>query len=209
MLQTQNVSYTYPGGTPLTFPDVACGHNEHWLLLGQSGTGKTTFLHLLGGLLTPGEGSVSVSNTDLTQLSQSRRDKFRGQQIGIIFQEAHFVRALTVGENLQLAQKLAGHSPDKARVRELLDRLGLANKINRKPDQLSVGERQRVAIARALVNKPAVILADEPTSALDDENCQEVATLLEEQANLAEATLLIVTHDHRLQERFEKQIVLS
>lgn len=209
MLQTQNLTYTYAGGSPLTFPDFRCEKNEHWLLLGQSGTGKTTLLHLLGGLLTPTSGDVSVDGTSLPSLGQGQLDKFRGKRIGIIFQEAHFVKALTVGENLLLAQKLAGVAPDKNRAEELLGRLNLHDKFSKKPDQLSVGERQRVAIARALINRPSVILADEPTSALDDQNCQEVAGLLAEQANLAAATLLIVTHDNRLKERFAKRIELD
>lgn len=209
MLQTQDLTYTYPGGTPLHFPDIRCEKNEHWLLIGQSGTGKTTLLHLLGGLLTPTAGDVQVDDTSLKKLGQGQLDKFRGKRIGIIFQEAHFVKALTVGENLQLAQKLAGLRPDKARAEELLGRLNLSKKYAKKPERLSVGERQRVAIARALINRPSVILADEPTSALDDDNCQEVATLLEEQAKMAEATLLIVTHDNRLKERFSRQIELA
>ena len=209
MLKTHGVAYTYTGGSSMVFPDISCEADEHWLLLGNSGTGKTTLLHLLGGLLTPTQGEITIRETQLTKLSQAQRDTFRGQEIGFIFQEAHFVKALTVSENLMLAQKLAGVTTDKSRIRSLLERLNLGDKLHKKTDQLSVGERQRVAIARALVNNPALILADEPTSALDDENCQEVVTLLEEQARQAEATLLIVTHDNRLKTRFEKQIELG
>ena len=209
MLATKNLKYTYNGSTALSFPDIECKKGERWLLIGQSGTGKTTLLHLLGGLRTAKEGDVIVNGTSLKGLGQAALDRFRGQNIGIVFQKTHFVRALTVEENLLLAQSLAGQAMDKDRIRLLLDRLNVGHKLKSKPDQLSIGEQQRVAIARALVNKPAVILADEPTSALDDVNCNEVVELLEQQAAEENATLLIVTHDGRLKEKFENQITLN
>jgi len=192
----------------LTFPDINCGEGEHWLLLGQSGSGKTTLLHLLGGLLTTRNGSVQVADTDLGKLSASKLDKFRGKQIGIIFQKAHFVKSLTVEENLMLAQQLAGLPVNRERIEDLLKHLNVGHKLKSKPNELSQGEQQRVAIARALVNKPKVILADEPTSALDDVNCDEVIKLLEREATEVGATLLVVTHDGRLKEKFNKQIHL-
>jgi len=209
MLLTQSLHYQYSGANTLRFPDLNCQKGQHWLLLGQSGTGKTTLLHLLGGLLTPTDGTVQVNDTRLEKLSGARLDTFRGRNIGIIFQKSHFVRALTVTENLQLAQTLAGVPVDKSRIQELLERLNVSHKLNSKPAALSVGEQQRVAIARALVNRPSVILADEPTSALDDSNCAEVARLLEEQANAVNATLLVVTHDNRLTQLFPNKIELD
>lgn len=209
MLQTKALSYTYDGKHLLHFPDINCQKGEHWLILGQSGCGKTTLLHLLGGLLTPKAGSVGVAGTALEKLSASELDHFRGQHIGIIFQVPHFIRALTVGENLALAQHLAGLSVNYDRIQSLLERLGVGHKLNRSPEHLSQGERQRVAIARAIVNKPALILADEPTSALDDVNAKEVAQLLEETATDVNATLLIVTHDSRLKSHFSKKIMLK
>ena len=209
MLSTQQLKYTYPGNTAFQFPDIGCGRGEHWLLLGQSGSGKTTFLHLLGGLLSPQSGAIALDGTDMAKLSGAKLDRFRGKHIGIIFQRSHFVKALTVGENLALAQELAGLPADYARIAKLLDRLNVGQKIDRKPDRLSVGEQQRVAIARALINSPELILADEPTSALDDENCDQVLQLLIEQAEAVKATLLIVTHDGRLKEKFANQIQLQ
>jgi len=206
MLQTNQLQFSYTGAQTLTFPDFTCQKGEQWLLLGQSGSGKTTLLHLLGGLLSPTKGVVTVGDTALKTLSTAALDKFRGKHIGIIFQKAHFVRSLTVQENLVLAQQLAGVMVDKARIADLLNRLNVRHKLHSKTNELSQGEQQRVAIARAIVNQPAVILADEPTSALDDENCEEVIQLLEEQAAAVGATLLVVTHDGRLKERFEKQI---
>lgn len=209
MLATKNLKYTYNDDVALSFPDIECQKGERWLLLGQSGSGKTTLLHLLGGLRTAKDGDVIVNGTSLKSLTQEALDQFRGQHIGIIFQKAHFIKALTVEENLALAQSLADKPVDRNRIKALLDRLNVSHKLKSKPDQLSIGEQQRVAIARALVNKPAVILADEPTSALDDVNCDEVVQLLEQQAAEENATLLIVTHDGRLKEKFEHQIILN
>lgn len=209
MLQTQSLQFTYDGKKMLDFPDITCKTGERWLLLGQSGSGKTTLLHLLGGLRTPKQGDVIINNTSLKSLSSSALDRFRGKNIGIVFQKAHFVRALTVEQNLLLAQSLAGQPRSKDRIHELLDRLNVAHKLKEKTDALSIGEQQRVAIARALINKPAIILADEPTSALDDKNCDEVIELLELQAQQENATLLIVTHDGRLKEKFNNQITLD
>jgi len=182
MLQTKALQYSYDGNNQLHFPDIDCKKGEHWLLLGQSGSGKTTLLHLLGGLLSPKGGVVNIDGTNIANLKGSALDRFRGQRVGIIFQKAHFVKSLTVEENLLLAQQLAGSPASKPRIRELLERLNVVHKYRSKPDRLSAGEQQRVAIARALVNQPAIILADEPTSALDDANCNEVIHLLEEQA---------------------------
>lgn len=209
MLQTADLEYSYDGRTTMAFPDIECQKGEHWLLLGQSGSGKTTLLHLLGGLLSPRSGEIRVADTEVTHLSSHALDQFRGRNIGIIFQQSHFVRALTVEENLALAQQLAGLPIDRERIRELLEHLNVSHKLKSKPRDLSVGEQQRVAIARALINRPAIILADEPTSALDDINCQEVIRLIEREAEEVGATLLVVTHDNRLKERFENQILLT
>jgi ABC-type lipoprotein export system ATPase subunit len=210
MLRTVDLVYQYDKtNSSIRFPNIECKNGEHWLLLGQSGTGKTTLLHLLGGLRATQQGSVIIDNQDLKALSTTALDRFRGKKIGIVFQQSHFVAALTVEENLLLAQYLAGNKKDKTIVHGLLEKLNLKHKLNAKPNELSQGEQQRVAIARALVNQPSVILADEPTSALDDDNCNEVIQLLEQQASAHNATLLIVTHDQRLKSYFNHQIVLT
>ncbi len=209
MLKTSGLTYAYPGGEVLSFPDIRCGKGEHWLLLGQSGCGKTTLLHLLGGLLTPRSGGVSLEGTDITTLSQRHLDRFRGRHIGIIFQAPHFVRSLSVWDNLVLARQLAGLPPAPETIRQLLERLGIAHKAASSTGRLSQGERQRVAIARALVNKPSLILADEPTASLDDRNTGEVIRLLEQVASEVQATLLVVTHDKRLKEHFSRQVTLG
>jgi len=209
MLRTQQLEYTYSGNKTITFPDIHCEKGSQWLLLGQSGTGKTTLLHLIGGIRKPQKGKVFIDDQELNTLSSTGLDQFRGKNIGIVFQQSHFVQSLTVGENLQLAQTLAGHSADSDRIKNLLNRLSIGDKINDRTNRLSQGEQQRVAIARALVNSPGLILADEPTSALDDENCKEVIALLETQAKEEGATLVIVTHDGRLKEFFDHKIILE
>ncbi len=209
MLYTSHLQYSYSGGRPLQFPDIRLGQGEHWLMLGQSGSGKTTLLHLIGGLLSPSAGHIQLGDVAMETLHGRALDRFRGQHIGIVFQKPHFIRALSVEENLILAQTLAGNAPDRSRIDALTERLGIAHKRHSRPAQLSAGEQQRAAIARALVNRPLLILADEPSSALDDHNAREVADLLEEQATAAQATLLIVTHDNRLKSRFPNQISLQ
>jgi putative ABC transport system ATP-binding protein len=208
MLQTRNLTFAFPGGSPLQFPDLQCGAGEQWLLLGNSGSGKTTLLHLIAGLRRPKSGEVQIGDTVLQQLSGKALDQFRGQRIGLVFQRPHFLRALTVGENLSLARRMAGLPPAPEAIRQILERLAIPHKLSAYPHALSVGERQRAAVARALVNEPDILLADEPTSALDDENAHQVITLLREQAEKAGATLLIVTHDNRLKSVFDQQIEL-
>lgn len=209
MLISEAVQFSYPNkGESFRFPDIACTPEQPLLILGQSGKGKTTLLHLLGGLLRPQSGSIRIGNTDIVELSDSQLDAFRGQQIGIVFQQSHFVAAVSVLENLLLAPAMAGIRADKQRALALLTRLNLADKAHMRPAHLSVGQRQRAAIARALMCNPAVILADEPTSALDDENAHEVITLLRESAAAYNASLLIVTHDSRLKAVIENTIAL-
>lgn len=209
MIQTKQLSFQYSNQQRFEFPDLNCEQGSHWLILGQSGCGKTTLLHLLGGLMPPVSGSITIQDQDLAQLQGEALDQFRGQNIGIIFQQSHLIKALTVEDNLLTAQYLAGTTQDRSKVRKLLERLNLGDKLKAKPQNLSLGEQQRVAIARALVNDPVLILADEPTSSLDDYNCQEVVKLLLEQSKAYNATLLIVTHDGRLKALFEQQILLE
>ena len=210
MLRTQGLRYNYGGDGPnMAFPDLELKRGEELLLLGASGTGKTTLLHLIAGMRTPTEGTVELVGKPFSGLPVAERDLTRGQHMGIVFQTAHFVRSLTVSENLALGQSLAGQEADPHRIQTLLEGLGLGHKLNARVDTLSVGEQQRVSIARAVVHKPGVILADEPTSALDDQNTEVVLQLLRNQAADAGAALLIVTHDQRLKDHLTERIELS
>jgi ABC-type lipoprotein export system ATPase subunit len=208
MVKVNGLTYNYSSEVQLKFPDFSLSKGEQALILGQSGCGKTTLLHLLSGLLKPNSGVIDVENENILNMSGARLDKFRGANIGIVFQTPHFIEALTVKENLTLTQTLAGKSKNVAKIKSLLLDLGVESKLNSKLNTLSVGEKQRVSIARALVNSPALILADEPTSALDDENCNAVLKLVREQAKKHNSTLLIVTHDNRLKDQFDKRIEL-
>jgi len=209
MIETKDIAYSYDNSHHLTFPDLKCEANDILLLIGKSGVGKTTLLHLIGGLMKSSSGYVKINDTSLNDLDRSAMDRFRGQHIGIIFQNAHFIKSISVIENLMLAQSLAGRKTDHSHCMKLLDRLGIGYKARKRTDSLSQGEKQRLSIARAIVNNPDVILADEPTSALDDDNCIEVLKILEAQARDIGAALIIVTHDSRLKDRINNQIELK
>jgi len=209
MIKVNGLKYKYPRGPMLQFPSFEVVAGEACLILGQSGVGKTTLLHLLAGLMKAETGSILIDNQELSKISKTAIDKFRGAQIGIVFQKNHFVQALSVIENLLLTQKLSGVKKDPAFANAILQRLGIGQYKNKLTNELSEGEKQRVSIARALVNRPKLILADEPTSALDDDNCKAVYELLKSQAEEIGAALIIVTHDGRLKELVDQRIILS
>ena len=206
MLETKNLRFKYDDDSVLSFPDIKTS-KENLLILGASGVGKTTFLHLLSGLLKPLEGEIDLIGTPISKLTMSEMDRFRGKNIGIVFQKPHFINSLTVKENLQLAQYIS-KKIDKTRISSLLERLGIEDKANKKTLNLSQGEKQRVAIALAIVNSPKLILADEPTSSLDDLNCDKVINLLKDQAAKYKAKLIIITHDYRLKKHFKNTLSL-
>ena len=210
MIRTSNLAFQYHKESPLlTFPDVQCPAQGQLLLLGASGCGKTTLLHLLCGMLQPTQGTVQINGQELNLMTEGERDAFRGQNVGIVFQKSHFLQSLTVLENLAMPAFLHGAPFDKEAGLRLLDQLGIAHKAQSRPRDLSVGEQQRAGIARALIHRPALLLADEPTSALDDHSTAAVMDLLETQATAAGATLVIVTHDQRLKDRFGDRLELT
>lgn len=208
MINTSGLTFAYPGLTPVRYPDVQCGKNEHALILGPSGTGKTTLLHLLGGILSPATGEIIIGGTGVHTLRGHALDTFRGKHIGIIFQKPHFIRSLTAIENLLLTQTLSGNKPDKHHALALMERLSIGQKATKFANSMSIGEQQRLAIARALINSPDVILADEPSSALDDQNCQKMIELLLQVADESHSNLIVVTHDSRIKNMITKKIIL-
>jgi putative ABC transport system ATP-binding protein len=208
MLKAHQISFAYRNGKTIEFPDIEIHSGSEWLILGPSGCGKTTLLHLLAGLIKPLSGSVRVNETDYQKLNSAQLDRFRGKNIGIVFQQAHFIQSLNIVQNLLLAMKLSGQKGDKKRCLAILDELRIADKAHRRPSELSTGEQQRAGIARAVVTNPHFILADEPTSALDDKNTDAVLDLLRQQAEKTGAALLIVTHDNRLKTRIKNTIEL-
>ena len=206
MLETKNLRFKYDNNLELNFPDIKTS-KENLLILGASGVGKTTFLHLLSGLLKPINGEINLLGTKISKLKMSEMDRFRGKNIGIVFQKPHFINSLTVKENLQLAQYISKKN-DKNRIQSLLESLGIEDKANKKTQNLSQGEKQRVSIALAIVNSPKLILADEPTSSLDDLNCEKVINILKNQASKYKAKLIIITHDYRLKKHFKNTLSL-
>lgn len=209
MIQVSGLTFQYRGGTIIRFPDFKVAAGEHVLLLGESGSGKTTLLHLTGGLLRNYQGSIKISATELSTLSESALDHFRGRNMGFVFQRNHLISALTVEQNLAMPPFLANMPVDSQRIADVLLPLGLEGKAGSKVTELSQGQAQRVAIARAIINKPAILFADEPTSALDDKNCDRVVELLLNAARETKATLVVATHDQRLRERINNRIVLT
>jgi len=213
MISCKNLQYSYPSQNSvpsrvLNFPDFTCDNDETLLILGKSGRGKTTLLHLIGLILKPQAGTIIIDHKEVQDLSPQELTTVRAEKIGIIYQRPHFVHALSVRENILLANYLANQKEDKEHAEFLASQLGFADHLHKKPHQLSLGEQQRVSIARSLVNRPSILLADEPTSSLDDENCSRVINLLQTQSAKIGASLVVVTHDHRLKNEFSNQITL-
>jgi ABC-type lipoprotein export system ATPase subunit len=209
MIRTANLSFSYDSKRTILFPSFSLNRREHCLLLGESGSGKTTLLHLLGGLLRGYSGNLQVNGTELSTLSETELDNFRGKNIGFIFQKNHLISALTVEHNIFMAPYLAGLPVDKIRAQKLLTTLGIEEKMKSAVTEISQGQAQRVAIARAIVNQPPIILADEPTSALDDRSCERVINLLLQVADSHKSTLVVATHDQRLKNKISNQILLN
>ena len=207
MIKTKGVEFNYDNQVFFKFQDINLKSSENLLIIGSSGIGKTTLLHLLAGLLESSSGSIKLFEKELSELSSHQLDRFRKNNIGIVFQRPHFINSLTVKENLELAQYIA-NKKDIKRIENILKNLNIFDKSNKKTNQLSQGEKQRASIALAIVNSPKLILADEPTSSLDDVNCDNVIKLLKKQAIDFGAQLIVITHDSRLKKHFKNSIEL-
>jgi len=198
MLSLKDVTLGY-GKTPvLHMGTLEIPQGGQFLISGASGSGKTTLLYAVAGILPVISGSIAINGTDITKLSETNRDHFRGKNIGIIYQTLHLVRSLSVIDNLMLAFFASGAKQDRGRALHMLHRLGIEDKKDALPEQLSQGQAQRVAIARAVLQKPPLILADEPTSSLDDKSCGKVIEIIMRTAKENGSSLLIATHDQRL-----------
>ena len=209
MIRIEGLRFGYRNGDDVLRMDAFdLEPQSNVLVVGPSGCGKTTLLHLIAGLLLPRSGRVIVDGQDLAELSPSARDRFRGQHIGIVLQQFHLLPTLTVMQNLLVAQTIAGLRADRGAAHSMLNALGVDERVDAYPHELSIGQQQRVAIARALVNRPKLLLADEPTSNLDDEACAAVADLLLGTAREQGVSLLIATHDSRLKSRVPRQLAL-
>jgi putative ABC transport system ATP-binding protein len=209
MIRIEQLRFGYRNGDDvLRLDEFVLEPKSDVLVVGPSGCGKTTLLHLIAGLLLPGSGRDIVDGQDLAQLSPAARDRFRGQHIGIVLQQFHLLPTLTAIQNLLVAQTIAGLPAERSVAHSMLNALGVDERVDAYPHELSIGQQQRVAIARALVNHPKLLLADEPTSNLDDEACAAVADLLLGTARQQGVSLLIATHDSRLKSRIPRQLAL-
>jgi putative ABC transport system ATP-binding protein len=209
MITTKGLTFKYNQNQNLfRFPDIELSESENLLVLGKSGVGKTTFLHLLAGLIKPESGSITINQTEINTLSPQKLDTFRGQQIGLVFQSNHAIRSLTVLENLKARLYFSKNSIQVATIEALLKDLDLLELKHRNINELSVGQLQRLGIGMAVIHNPKLILADEPTSSLDDENCSAVIELLFKQAQKNKASLIVITHDHRVKPYFQNSITL-
>ena len=200
MIETRALRYEYPSGPVLSFHDVDVLQGATLLLSGRSGAGKSTWLALAAGLLTPSAGEVVIAGQALSKLSRTARDAWRARHIGFLPQKLHLSEALSVERNLALAFYAAGMPPRRETILRALQLLGVRELAHRRPSQLSGGQAQRVALARTILMEPKVILADEPTASLDDEAALTGLKLLENCAFQCNATLVIATHDRRVQE---------
>ncbi len=212
IIEINSCHFSYPNtDTPIL--DLAPLHvreNEHIFLHGKSGSGKSTFLNILCGVLEPQKSDISILQTDITQLSASQKDRFRADNFGIIFQQFNLLPYLSVSQNIVLPcafskQKALHVSVQESEILKLMDALELpAHLLHKQAMHLSVGEQQRVALARALIGSPRIIIADEPTSALDDESKQSFMRHLFSQTKAQNSTLIFVSHDKTLATHFDK-----
>ena len=200
-------SFDQPGGGKLTVLDVPClsiKKGEQLALIGQSGGGKTTLLHLIAGLLVPDSGSIRVAGVELTNLSEQGRDICRAANVGYVFQTFNLLPGFTALENVQLGMAFGRRPVDTERAKDLLDKVGLSDRAGYRPKQLSVGQQQRVAIARSLAGRPKLLLADEPTANVDPASSDTVLDLIIGSSIEEDIALLMVTHSMEVTKRFQR-----
>lgn len=192
----------------LDIPEFSLARGEQVALRGASGTGKTTLLHVIAGIVRADAGAVSVAGSDMATLDEATRDACRAKNVGYVFQTFNLLQAFSALENVALASMFAGDAKVE-RAKELLARVGMGERLDYLPRKLSIGQQQRVAVARALVNAPALVLADEPTGNLDRANADTALALLRETCRENGAALLVVSHDERVVQQFERVVDLA
>jgi ABC-type lipoprotein export system ATPase subunit len=200
-------TFRQPDGSELhilDIPDFRVAEGEQVILIGRSGCGKTTLLHVIAGISRPDKGKVRIDDFDLTLMSEAECDRFRAQRIGYVFQTFNLLPAFTALENVLLAMRFARRRPNKARARQLLERVGLGHRMTHRPRMLSVGEQQRVAVARALANKPKLLLADEPTANVDAGHQQQILDLIRETCAEENVAIVMVTHSSEVAGQFKR-----
>lgn len=199
ILEVKNLCKTYGKGDTMVKAldnvSFSVEKGEFIAIVGPSGSGKSTLLHILGGVDVPTSGNVIIDKTDISQLNETALAIFRRRQIGLVYQFYNLIPILTVEENLTLPLLLDGKKPDAKTVGNLVNQLGLEQRLQHLPNQLSGGQQQRVSIGRALINNPALLLSDEPTGNLDSENSREIISLLRRFNKQSNQTVIIITHD--------------
>lgn len=211
-IQISNLEFSYASGSGfhMFIPELEISASECVAVVGPSGSGKTTLLNLLAGTLVPQSGAIKVAGQQLNGMTEGARRRFRIDRVGQVFQAFELLEYLTVGENILLPRLIdparKGDAESQERIETLLTSVGLRDKANKRPSELSHGERQRVAVCRAMLNHPQLLLADEPTGNLDQANKQKVVDLLIEQAREHRSMLLMVTHDRSMLDAFERVI---
>lgn len=211
VLKNVRKSYSLPDGSRLPILGISSFElksGEQVALIGSSGGGKTTLLNSIAGITTIDEGSIVVDGYDISKLNEPSRDRFRAQRIGIVFQTFHLLPAFTALENVLLGMSFSGRA-NRTRAKELLDRVGLGQRLNHRPSMLSVGEQQRVAVARSLANSPKLMLADEPTASVDQANQSKILDLIRDACRENKISLLLVTHAHEVAAAFDRVETLS
>jgi ABC-type lipoprotein export system ATPase subunit len=199
-------SFVSPEGTRAEIVSVrefALAAGEQVALRGESGSGKTTFLHLIAGILAADGGRVAIDGAEMSALGEAGRDRLRAEKIGYVFQTFNLLQGFTVLENVVLGMSFGPRGADRAHAREVLERVGLGHRLEHFPRQLSTGQQQRVAVARALANRPKLVLADEPTGNLDRKSGREALALIREVCRENGAALLLVSHDEEVLGQFE------
>jgi len=199
-------SFLSPEGDRVEIVNVATfalAAGEQFALRGESGSGKTTFLNLIAGILAPDSGRVAIDGVEMSALNEPKRDRLRAEKLGYIFQTFNLLQGFTVLENVMLGMSFGPRGADKAHARDMLERVGLAHRLHHFPRQLSTGQQQRVAVARALANRPKLVLADEPTGNLDRKHGREALALIREVCREHQAALLLVSHDEDVLGQFE------
>jgi len=199
------------GTTPvLQIPQWCVESGSSIFLYGPSGSGKSTLLNIIGGILTPTSGTVTLLDTPLHELNMTQRDRFRAKNMGIIFQQFNLVPYLSVLDNIRLGQQFSGANYDISRIHQLCDQLNLSTSLlDQHANQLSTGQQQRVAMIRALYHAPPLIIADEPTSALDADTRDEFIRLLLQESKKNNSTVLFVSHDQQLAKHFDQRVALK
>tara|TARA_B100001027_G_scaffold18507_1_gene11115 strand:+ start:174 stop:815 length:642 start_codon:yes stop_codon:yes gene_type:complete len=198
MLKCENISFDIDGHNLFSNINLNLKSQKDLLITGPSGIGKTTLLSILCGLQKPTNGSIIYNDIDLYNLAENEVDNFRGKNLGIVFQNFNLINSFTVKQNIEIAANAIG-TKSSDQYFNLLDRVGLADKSHIKVANLSIGEKQRLAVARAFVGEPQWIFCDEPTSSLDDKNANIIANLIKEESSRCKASLVLITHDSRIQ----------